>query len=322
MGILFFRGRRANKLYDKGRELVEAGKYEDALAIGRKLRKINYSGAFEIEGLAYAGLDRHEDAVRVLREGLALAPTAWANWILLGSCLSDLGRYDEALAAYDRAQACESADVDSIELNRAIVANRRGDFAAALEHLDRVSQYESTAMRLAAVRERIGSLRDLGRTSEAEELGTRTLREWLDRPDPESAREAGNIAFAVAEMRRERLHNPAALLREVVSWWRATREASLLWMIRDLRPIRSPEAKYFQLLLHGLTPHDPEVDGFFTSANVVADSAEEALALYLELDPPEPGVEVTIEKAEAVEPSPEDPKGVYSTRGRTLYVDE
>jgi len=108
------RQRRAERLYNEGHKALDAHDFENALTIGRKLRKVRYSGAYEIEGLAYIGLDRHEDAVRVLREGLALAPAAWPNWLLLGSCLSDLERYSEALNAYDRAYACDGADIGSI----------------------------------------------------------------------------------------------------------------------------------------------------------------------------------------------------------------
>jgi tetratricopeptide (TPR) repeat protein len=174
MNILsFFRDRsleRAKILYQRGRRLIDEKAYDEALDVARRLRKVRYSGAFEIEGMAYAGLGRDEDAVRMLREGLQSAPAIWLNWHQLGTCLSNLGRYDEALLAYDRAEACPQSDRSVIELNRAVVAIRTGDFAAALAHLDRIQAYDSAGMRIAAIAFRVSALHGLGRDAEAEEL--------------------------------------------------------------------------------------------------------------------------------------------------------
>lgn len=319
-----FRGRRrAKKLYAEARELVDDGLYEDALAIARKLRKLRYSGAYEIEGLAYSKLDRNEDAVRVLREGLAVAPGVWLNWMLLGSCLSNLGRYDEALLAYDRAAACEHAEPSAIALNRAIVAGRQGDHEAALRHLDGVYEYEDATMRLRTIGTRIEALHRLGREAEAEGLASRTLNEWRDTNATEGTVDIGEIALILAAIRRKRGEDPERLRREAIEWWRATGHEPLLWLIRDLRPLRSPDGQYFRLVLQGKiapgTVLARDAEGFFMSADVVADSPEEALALYVEVAGPEEGVELTVSEANAIEPRPDEPKGVYGARGRVYY---
>lgn len=328
MGLLSlfdFRGRRrAGKLYDEARELVDDGAYEDALAIARKLRKLRYSGAYEIEGLAYSRLGRNEDAVRVLREGLALAPAVWLNWLLLGSCLSNLGRFDEALLAYDRAHACEDADRDAVALNRAIVCSRAGDHPAALRHLDSLTGYEDQAMRFRAVGTRVDALHKLGRTAEAEDLGLRTQREWLDREETAGTVDIGEIALVLGEIGLARGDDPKALRETAIAWWRRTEHERLLWLIRELQPTRSPAAQYFRLLLHGaIAPGSALAElgqGFFTPAHVVADSPEEAFALYLDLVEPEPGVELTVKEANPVEPRPDGIKGVYmAAAGRAVY---
>ena len=326
MNILtFFRDRshqRALKLYDEARELVDNGIYEEALKIGRKLRKLRYSGAFEIEGLAYSGLDRNEDAVRVLREGLAIEPSVWLNWLLLGSCLSNLGKFEEALLAYDRAQACPYADRSVIELNRAIVASRRQDYATALRHLDNIGGHESAGMRLTAIECRVTALHALGRDAESEDLGARTLNEWRDSNSDDGQRWVGEIAFVVGDIRRVRGEDRDRLLGDAIAWWRATHHDTLLWLIRELQGRRSPDSQYFRLMLHGRFSSEDAARGFFTTADVVADSVEEALALLLEIDPFETDAEVTIKEATAVEPRPNDTKGVYWQAGRVYYKKE
>jgi tetratricopeptide (TPR) repeat protein len=187
----FRREKRARRLYDEARELIDSYGYEEALEIGRKLRKLNYSGAFEIEGLAYSHLDRNEDAVRVLREGLTLAPGVFQNWLLLGSCLSNLRRYDEAMLAYERAEACEEADASLVDLNRAIVSARREDREGTLRYLDRITGYESSGMRYRTLDLRVDALHGLGRVSEAEDLGQSRSTSGATRRRPkESGRRA------------------------------------------------------------------------------------------------------------------------------------
>jgi tetratricopeptide (TPR) repeat protein len=326
MKILSFldrrRRKRAETLYDEARELLDSRLNDKALAIGRKLRKLRYSGAFEIEGLAYSGLDRNEDAVRVLREGLALAPDAWPNWLLLGSCLSNLGRYDEALLAYDRANACAGADRSAIDLNRAIVAMRREDYASVLRHLEGI-YITDPDMRFRVIACRVTALRGLGRVAEAEDLGSRTLNEWRDTNDTAGKADAGDIALEVGEMRLERGEDRNVLRSFAIDWWRATRRQSLLWLIRELLPRRSGGSQYFRLMLHGtISPESGlavDARGFYGSVDVVADSPEEALALLVEIDPPEAGVALTIEETTVREPRPEEPKGVYAVRGRAFY---
>lgn len=323
MGILSFWAHRSRKralrLYDEAWERLSAHAYHDALAIARKLRKLRFSGAYEIEGRAYMALEQHDDAVRVLSEGVKIAPSVWINWLLLGSSLSNVGRYDDALHAYDRAASCERADVDNIEVNRAVVKMRQHDQSAALDHLDRVAKYESESARLYAVALRVTCLRELGREAEAEELGGRTLREWRNN-DVENGKEAiGEIARELGTIRHARGENVMLLRAQAMDWWRATHNDRLLWLIRELRPVRSPRARFYRLLVCARIPSG---GGFFKNIDAVADSPEEALALYIELDPPDEGVELEIEEAKVLEERPDDVKGVYSAAmGRIYFPD-
>lgn len=323
MALLSFlqhrRHKRAEALYREGQESIEARAYEGALEIARKLRKIGFSGAFEVEALAYSGLGRTEAAVRVLREGLALAPGAWPNWILLGNCLSDLEQYDDALAAYGRAGECPGADRSSIALNLAIVHIRRGHHEAALRRLDEVTDDEDLDLRAGECR--MECLWRLGREQEAEALGERILRDWQTGSREEEDEGIGRVALTLGELRRERGDEPETLRAQAIEDWRWTRYVRLLWLIRDLRPDRSAAARRFRIFVHAtlLSDASAAARGYYMSAEVVADSPEEAFAYLKELDPPEAGTMLALDKFTAHEACPDQPKGVYSLQGRVYY---
>lgn len=99
----------------RGLSLVKKGKTAEALRVARELHAIRYSGCFEIEAQALAREGSKEEAVKVLRKGLEVAPASWLNGNLLGNYLSDEGRYDEAFAAYEEALRTPTADRILIE---------------------------------------------------------------------------------------------------------------------------------------------------------------------------------------------------------------
>lgn len=136
--LSFFRSRRAKRLDARARELIDAGLWDEALVLARKLRTLQHGAVYEIEARAWTGLEKHEEAVRVLREGLALEPNDWRNWLLLGSCLANLGRFDDTASAYDRAGQCEDCDKHVLEVNRAILELRRLDPLTPEQSLDRI----------------------------------------------------------------------------------------------------------------------------------------------------------------------------------------
>src|SRR6266481_4669728 len=109
-----------SSLIDKGFSLLNSHGYRDALAIGRKLKRLRHSSAFEIMALAHLRLGALPRAIAVLKEGVAKAGRVWLLWELLGNCHSDVGRYKNAERAYQQALLREHCDADVIHLNRAI----------------------------------------------------------------------------------------------------------------------------------------------------------------------------------------------------------
>lgn len=167
----------------------------------------------------------------------------------------------------------------------------------------------------------------LDRVDEAESLGAQTLRQWPEPQDSKDKESIGEIALVLGKIRLARNENSMLLRAQAMAWWRVTHHDRLLWLIRELRPVRSPDAQYFHLVVNGrIAPDSPLAEagtGYLTWIDVVADTPAEALGLSMELDPPEAGVELEIEEAKIGEARPNDVKGIYAARsGRIFYRGE
>ena len=82
------------------------GDHDKAIAEGKRAIELdpNSADAHVWLGIAFNNADRAEEAVPLLERAIRLNPFAHTWYFLhIGSCLSFLGRYDEAIAAYQRA---------------------------------------------------------------------------------------------------------------------------------------------------------------------------------------------------------------------------
>lgn len=125
-------------IWARAQEALAGGDLDLAERCGRALLERRHSSAFEV--LAHVALRREEfaEAIDILEQGTAVAPTAIPLWQLLGNTLSELGRSTEAWAAYDSALANAGGPAPSVRLNRAIFQLRMDQPARALEELDAV----------------------------------------------------------------------------------------------------------------------------------------------------------------------------------------
>jgi hypothetical protein len=76
-----------------------------------------------------------------------------------------------------------------------------------------------------------------------------------------------------------------------------------------------------------LLSYDEEIEGihniaYWMSADVVADTSDEALALLFEISPPPRGADIEIEKIREMEPRPDGTKGVYGASGRKFFKEK
>lgn len=311
--------RRVEKLSQKGYDLVEEEKFDQALEVARELDRLKYSAGFEIAALALAGKGDLAAAVRVLEDGVEKAPGAWLNWQLLGNFRSDLDRFTEAGAAYERALECPGVSRSSIRLNQAILANRTGDHAAVLQLAADVDDPE---MAVWAAALRADSLTALGRLEEAERLGLQILKEAAEdgNADP-----LCNVALNLARIRLDRGEpRPAVRAFAVQQLERDPANNDLLTLIRDIDGLYSETARDYRLLIRGQIPEGSpmagEAEGFYSRWEVLADSPEEALEFIRAIDTP--AAPLKVEEWEARKGRPRDPKGVYWRSGRVYFQDE
>ena len=314
--------KRVEQLSERGYACLRQRQYQSALRIAKRLERLRYSAAFEIAGLAYAGLDDLPSAVKTLERGVDLAPACWLNWQLLGNYQSDLGKYEEAAAAYGKALTCPQVWEDSVRLNQAILANRRGDHHGALAYLDAVKDADC-ALEAASVRVR--ALEGAGRRDEAVALAERCLADkWQDDSSTDSL---AYIAATLARMRLARGDDPADVRKfAIYSLESDADNPDLLAIIRELDGRYSPEAQYFRLLVHvRIAENDPryaDMKGYFIKYDVVAESVTQALEWVVQFERLATLDALSVEEADALEPRPQSPMGVYWRGDRHSYAAE
>ena len=140
------------------------------------------------------------------------------------------------------------------------------------------------------------------------------------------SRESEGQKLAAAMYSQLQAGEPRASLRsQAVSAFLEHRDDNLLALIRDIDEKYSKSATYFRIEVHGkLSEQDPQSDeiaGFYTTADVVADSSEEAMGFVRSLVDEQFVTEsLEAEEVEAIEPRPTEPKGVYSLPGFSMYA--
>ncbi|MCA9710842.1 MAG: tetratricopeptide repeat protein [Myxococcales bacterium] len=177
---------RSTALYLKScvlRELEHMGEAHEALEEAREAAR--QDGRLTAAELAHAqGLlfwkvgDRQEALIRV-DEAIAASGHSAARWLHRGQLLAQLGRPDEAAAAFDRA-LLEEQDLDRAMIERAALEAARGDVAATIEWLDKAIRLDPDHRQRIANDPRFAALRkeaaaaELFGVARAAELG------WLD----------------------------------------------------------------------------------------------------------------------------------------------
>ena len=312
------RARRVETLAERGFELLDEGANEKALNIARQLQQLRWSGGFEIEARALAGLERFEEAISCLERGVEVAPSAWPNWLLLGSYLSDRGDFSLAERAYEQALACEDCDRDSITLNCAILANRRNEPKRALQL---ASDLEDSTLGSHAASLRMRALELLGRAPEAIEVGLREIATGR-------AARSGKMDELVSQIAHLRILNgddPEETRSFLRRYWSVEVDSPhLLAAFRELDGIRAEVGcGYFRLLVQAdLLAGHPEASGargYFATFHVVAPDAKQGLGFLVRLLGE--AAELRVAESKRLELRSEGLQGVYWCKpGRTYFA--
>ena len=304
------------ELINSGFKLINAEDYEEALKVGEQLRAQCHTSAFEILALAHAGLDETERAVEVLEEGVEKGPTVWPLWQLLGNYRSDLGRYEEAHAAYEHALACPEVNRSSVHLNVAIALTRQDRLDEAMKQLERI---DDDAIQPHAEAQRLRILNQQQRYDEVIARGESLLTSLEPQADNDVR---AHVEIELGEAYWRGWDDAERALE--LAWSALAHDASpgALWLICTVEGRKSPTAQYYRILVEGDWPYDEDGDadsGFFITYDVIADSIDEAMTYVRRFEGEELAPSLQVSEYEALEPRPTDPKGVYHHTCRILF---
>jgi tetratricopeptide (TPR) repeat protein len=121
----------AKALHRAGEEREAAAAYLKALDRGAPAPGVHLQ-----IGVLYAALFEHESAIKHLEKTIDLEPDNADALCMLGTVMSDLGRFDEAAGLFERALAMR-ADFSEAHFNLGLVRFERSDFQGALSSIGR-----------------------------------------------------------------------------------------------------------------------------------------------------------------------------------------
>jgi len=120
----------------RARETGDAAYYLRSEAVLRRARELEPKNTYALTGLGGLALARHRfaDALAIGREARIAAPSSAAPFGIVGDALVELGRYDEAFAAFDRMAALKpnASSYSRISYARELT----GDVAGAIETME------------------------------------------------------------------------------------------------------------------------------------------------------------------------------------------
>lgn len=307
---------QVRQLEGEAYDALERGEWDAAEAIASKLLAMQWSGGFEIAALAAQGRGDLARAASVLEEGVEKVPSVGSLWHLLGVVRSDLGRFEGALEAFDRALACEGSDAMSVRFNRAIVQKRRGEPGAALDDLELIlglpkpPPFAEEALSLA-----VACLASIGRARDGLTM-VRAAYDASSEHDPRRARLAAELAIAL-DLAGEGDGERDARFEEATASGVAT--PALLALGRRLHPIaaRSPRMHHVILTAPAI---DPSAAGMMRVFHVCAGDLAQALEAARRYLPEPVRAAAALEEHEDRGPSGDEP-GVHWASGIIHFGD-
>jgi tetratricopeptide (TPR) repeat protein len=91
--------------YNKGKELLNASKYNESIEAYDRAIELNqsYAEAWNHKGSALFSLGKYNDSIEACERSIALNPNFSRPWSNKGEALRKLGKYDKAIKCYDEA---------------------------------------------------------------------------------------------------------------------------------------------------------------------------------------------------------------------------
>jgi tetratricopeptide (TPR) repeat protein len=322
---LFDRWRRplvwAEGQMDRGRTALEAGKPARTLAIAKKLHRMAFPGAFELESRAHEALGDLRQAIETAETGIRQFPKAARLWTALGTLYSHDGKFDRAIKALDRALRCEGVDADGVRYNRAIALWRAGRTDEALTDLARLTGVDGE-MLLDCLGVRMAILNAQERWEEAVAVGETIPANDTEPPYTDLARGRALAQWAKAWQGHGNRKRARSLAIEAVECDR--RNQTALEMIRRMDDKQSDGAVAGVLEVTGDWPtpmgRGQKLYGFRRQFDVVARHGDEALGFARVFLPPGSQESLAVASWEPGDPAPGDRMGVYDTTGYRFFT--
>jgi tetratricopeptide (TPR) repeat protein len=312
----------------QARDALAAGDCDTALRIAHALSARGDLRGFELAARALWEMGRREAAVGALSEALRRSPDSAALWHHLGSCLADVGRYDDALAALHRAADGTGAVRAEVLYQIATIHQRRKQYDQAWACLQRVSG-EGAPPPAVLADTRACVLIAMSRHAQAVALLSQTLDELSPDNDDAGARQhqPSNEAVARLYARRAEAHwlgsaNADAARSDALAALALWPDLGALHILRQLDARTSAGAGHWTLVVQGRVRaadgDDASSRDFCRQVDVVADTPDEALEFIRMLEPPPVRDSLSVREARMLGPSPKLLKGVYRLSDRVF----
>jgi tetratricopeptide (TPR) repeat protein len=304
----------------KGFSLLRQDRYGDALQIGRKLKRLRHSSAFEIIALAYLHQGLLAKAVATLEEGVAKAGRVWILWELLGNCYSDAGRYAAAEDAYQQALLREGCDADIVQLNRAIAFKRAGKLKQAWVA---VQEVKSPRLLRRADQVRIDLSLTLGRKRTAAILALKLCQQRVSAEHLDSQSESSILLTCAKALKNAPATRPKVRRLALRAAQYNPGNLQALSLIRELDQQRAIKSSLYRLLIRGTWDKAFKKSklppGFFRSFDVSAPYEATAFRHTKHFFPRTVRSSLSVEECETLPGKATDFDGVYDLTCLIFY---
>lgn len=308
--------------------LLKENDPEKALKIARRLEKMRYSGAFEIQALAYDDLDRKQKAIEVLEKGTRTVPDVWLLWQLLGNYRSDLGHYAKANEAYEAGLVLEGADRLSLSSNYALALVRQGEIDRAEEIAVRMLNDEGFDQADPGAKFLLHGtyIEVLHNKARDDELIAYVRRLPLQDADEDSAVYVAGIMALCAHALWRKGQDDEAKTELARAITKDKHSEKVQWAFREIYGGQGDdELNHYRLLIHGTWSEPFEagepLPGFYTTYEVVAEDENEAMDFVRAFEPESVRESLAIEESEVLRRYATH-KGVYMTSGYGFFPGE
>lgn len=301
-------------LTQQGWELLESGEFVEAEEVADQLITLEVAGGYRLKAMCQVAYDEWEDAMASLDAGIIAFPEDWELHLMQGNFFSETEAYDQALAAFERALDCPDVQPSWINLNKAVIHSKMGEYEAALNICQSLEDPELKLQVLEV------ELRVLGEMDQADlivNIAEDRLAELPEVEDGGTGAMLSKVLFMIAKANWEQEQPEESTLEYLwasIDYDRTNPHA--LWLLREIKAEYSTQAKLYKLLVKGdFVPDEEETEeatAFFTSYDVVADSVEEAFEMVREFEVEDVAQDsLEILQFEETEPEPESAKGIY-----------